>query len=139
MINTFFFNMNSIKGGQSRPKAAPRYKPQKVGILGAGMMGSGIAYAQASRGIATVLKDVSVDAAEKGKAYSHKLTQKRVDKGRMTADKQQALLALIQPTASAADLKGCDLIIEAVFENRELKARVTHCLLYTSPSPRDCS
>jgi 3-hydroxyacyl-CoA dehydrogenase/enoyl-CoA hydratase/3-hydroxybutyryl-CoA epimerase len=125
MINTFFFNMNSIKGGQSRPKAAPRYKPQKVGILGAGMMGSGIAYSQASRGIASVLKDVSVEAAEKGKAYSHKLTQKRVDKGRMTADKQAALLSLIQPTASAADLKGCDLIIEAVFENRELKARVT--------------
>lgn len=125
MINTFFFNMNSIKGGQSRPKAAPRYKPQKVGILGAGMMGSGIAYSQASRGIATVLKDVSVEAAEKGKAYSHKLTQKRVDKGRMAADKQAALLSLIQPTASAADLKGCDLIIEAVFENRELKAKVT--------------
>jgi 3-hydroxyacyl-CoA dehydrogenase/enoyl-CoA hydratase/3-hydroxybutyryl-CoA epimerase len=125
MINTFFFNMNSIKGGQSRPKAAPRYKPQKVGILGAGMMGSGIAYSQASRGIATVLKDVSVEAAEKGKAYSHKLTQKRVDKGSMTADKQAALLSLIQPTASAADLKGCDLIIEAVFENRELKAKVT--------------
>ncbi len=125
MINTFFFNMNSIKGGQSRPKAAPRYKPQKVGILGAGMMGSGIAYSQASRGIATVLKDVSLEAAEKGKAYSHKLTQKRVDKGRMAADKQAALLSLIQPTASAADLKGCDLIIEAVFENRELKAKVT--------------
>jgi 3-hydroxyacyl-CoA dehydrogenase/enoyl-CoA hydratase/3-hydroxybutyryl-CoA epimerase len=68
---------------------------------------------------------VSVEAAEKGKAYSHKLTQKRVEKGRMTADKQAALLSLIQPTASAADLKGCDLIIEAVFENRELKARVT--------------
>jgi len=125
MINTFFFNMNAIKGGQSRPKAAPRYKPQKVGILGAGMMGSGIAYSQASRGIATVLKDVSLEAADKGKAYSHQLTQKRVDKGRMTADKQAALLSLIQPTASAADLKGCDLIIEAVFENRELKARVT--------------
>lgn len=125
MINTFFFNMNSIKGGQRRPKAAPRYKPQKVGILGAGMMGSGIAYSQASRGIATVLKDVSLEAAEKGKAYSHKLTQKRVDKGRMASDKQAALLSLIQPTASAQDLKGCDLIIEAVFENRELKARVT--------------
>jgi 3-hydroxyacyl-CoA dehydrogenase/enoyl-CoA hydratase/3-hydroxybutyryl-CoA epimerase len=125
MINTFFFNMNSIKGGQSRPKDVPRYKPQKVGILGAGMMGSGIAYSQASRGIATVLKDVSAEAAEKGKAYSHKLTQKRVDKGSMAADKQAALLSLIQPTANAADLKGCDLIIEAVFENRELKARVT--------------
>ncbi|TNF60298.1 MAG: 3-hydroxyacyl-CoA dehydrogenase [Burkholderiales bacterium] len=125
MINTFFFNMNAIKGGQSRPKDVPKYRPQKVGILGAGMMGSGIAYAQATRGIATVLKDVSVEAAEKGKAYTTKLTQKRVDKGRMSADKQQGILGLITPTASAADLKGCDLIIEAVFENRALKAQVT--------------
>ena len=125
MINTFFFNMNSIKAGQSRPKAVPRYKPQKVGILGAGMMGAGIAYAQASRGIATVLKDISLEAAEKGKSLSHKLTQKRVDQGRMTAPQQQAMLSQITPTASTADLQGCDLIIEAVFENRELKAQVT--------------
>jgi len=125
MINTFFFNMNSIKGGQSRPKDAPRFKPIKVGILGAGMMGSGIAYSQASRGIATVLKDVSIEAAKKGKTYSQKLTQRLVDKSRMSSEKQQALLSLIQPTASTADLKDCELIIEAVFENRELKARVT--------------
>jgi 3-hydroxyacyl-CoA dehydrogenase / enoyl-CoA hydratase / 3-hydroxybutyryl-CoA epimerase len=125
MVNTFFFNMNAIKSGQSRPGDAPRYKPQKVGILGAGMMGAGIAYAQASRGIATVLKDVSLENAEKGKTYSATLTQKRVDKGQMSAEKQQAMLGLITPTASAADLKGCDLIIEAVFEQRELKALVT--------------
>ncbi len=129
MINTFFFDMNAIKSGKSRPAVngavAPRYKPQKVGILGAGMMGAGIAWAQASRGIATVLKDVSTEKAEAGKAYSAKLTQARVDKGRMTAEAQQALLARITPTASAADLAGCDLIIEAVFESRDLKARVT--------------
>ena len=129
MINTFFFDMNAIKSGKSRPAVngviAPRYKPQKVGILGAGMMGAGIAWAQASRGITTVLKDVSFDKAEAGKAYSAKLTQARVDKGRMTADAQQALLARITPTANAADLAGCDLIIEAVFESRELKAKVT--------------
>ena len=125
MINTFFFNMNAIKGGQSRPKDVPRYKPQKVGVLGAGMMGSGIAYSQATKGIATVLKDVSVEAAEKGKSYTTKLTQKRVEKGQMSVEKQQGILALITPTASAADLKGCDLIIEAVFENRVLKAQVT--------------
>jgi 3-hydroxyacyl-CoA dehydrogenase/enoyl-CoA hydratase/3-hydroxybutyryl-CoA epimerase len=125
MINTFFFNMNAIKAGQSRPKDVPRYQPKKVGLLGAGMMGAGIAYAQASRGIATVLKDVSVEAAEKGKSYTMKLTQKRVDKGQMSADKQQGLLSLITPTASATDLQGCDLIIEAVFEQRELKAMVT--------------
>jgi 3-hydroxyacyl-CoA dehydrogenase / enoyl-CoA hydratase / 3-hydroxybutyryl-CoA epimerase len=125
MVNTFFFNMNAIKSGQSRPGDAPRYQPKKVGILGAGMMGAGIAYAQASRGIATVLKDVSLENAEKGKSYSATLTQKRVDKGQMSAEKQQGLLALITPTASAEDLKGCDLIIEAVFEQRELKAMVT--------------
>lgn len=125
MINTFFFNMNAIKGGQSRPKDVPRYQPKKVGILGAGMMGSGIAYAQATRGIATVLKDVGIEAAEKGKSYTAKLTQKRVDKGQMSAEKQQGILNLITPTTSAADLKGCDLIIEAVFEQRELKAMVT--------------
>ena len=125
MINTFFFNLNAIKGGQSRPKDVAKYQPKKVGILGAGMMGSGIAYAQATKGIATVLKDVSLEAAEKGKGYTTKLTQKRVDKGHMSAEKQQGILSLITPTASAADLKGCDLIIEAVFEQRELKATVT--------------
>lgn len=125
MINTFFFNMNAIKGGQSRPRDVPRYQPRKVGILGAGMMGSGIAYAQASRGIATVLKDVTAENAEKGKSYTARLTQQRVDKGQMPPEKQRALLDLITPTASAADLQGCDLIIEAVFEQRELKALVT--------------
>ncbi|MGI9218014.1 MAG: 3-hydroxyacyl-CoA dehydrogenase NAD-binding domain-containing protein [Hydrogenophaga sp.] len=125
MINTFFFNLNAIKGGQSRPKDVPRYQPKKVGVLGAGMMGSGIAYSQATKGIATVLKDVSIEAAEKGKSTTAKLTQKRVDKGQMSAEKQQGILSLITPTASAADLQGCDLIIEAVFEQRELKAMVT--------------
>lgn len=131
MINTFFFNMNAIKSGQSRPGPSTgsgrteKYKPRKVGILGAGMMGAGIAYAQASRGIETVLEDVSLENAQRGKAYSVKLTQPRVDKGRMSPHDQQALLERITPTAHPADLQGCDLIIEAVFENRELKAAIT--------------
>lgn len=125
MINTFFFNMNAIKSGQSRPKDVPRFKPRKVGVLGAGMMGAGIAYAQASRGIETVLKDVTLDKAEAGKAYSAKVTQPRVDKGRMSAQDQAALLSRITSADSAKALQGCELIIEAVFENRELKARVT--------------
>jgi 3-hydroxyacyl-CoA dehydrogenase/enoyl-CoA hydratase/3-hydroxybutyryl-CoA epimerase len=125
MINTFFFNMNAIKSGHSRPKDIPRYKPQKVGLLGAGMMGAGIAYVQASRGIATVLKDVTQDKADAGKTYSAKLTQARVDKGRMNAPDQAALLARIKATDQVADLTGCDLIIEAVFERRDLKAKVT--------------
>ena len=125
MINTFFFNLNAIKSGQSRPKGIPRYKPSKVGVLGAGMMGAGIAYVQASRGITTVLKDVDLPRAEKGKAYSLKITQPRVDKGRMSPYDQTELLARITPTADMADLQGCDLIIEAVFEQRALKASVT--------------
>jgi len=125
MINTFFFNMGAIRSGASRPKDVPRYKPGKVGILGAGMMGAGIAYAQASRGIATVLKDVSLEKAEHGKAYSARLTQPKVEKGRMLPMAQEALLGRIQTTDQASDLKGCDLIIEAVFENRALKAQVT--------------
>jgi 3-hydroxyacyl-CoA dehydrogenase / enoyl-CoA hydratase / 3-hydroxybutyryl-CoA epimerase len=125
MINTFFFNMNAVKSGASRPRDVPKFKPKKVGILGAGMMGAGIAYAQAARGIATVLKDVTQASADTGKAYSAKLTQGRVSKGRMTLEAEQALLANITATATVSDLNGCDLIIEAVFEQRELKAAVT--------------
>ena len=125
MINTFFFNLNAIKSGQSRPKGIARFKPQKVGIVGAGMMGAGIAYTQASRGIATVLKDVSAEKADAGKALSAKLTQQRVDKGRMTPDEQAALLSRITPTEQTSALAGCELIIEAVFESRALKAQVT--------------
>jgi 3-hydroxyacyl-CoA dehydrogenase/enoyl-CoA hydratase/3-hydroxybutyryl-CoA epimerase len=125
MINTFFFNLNAIKSGQSRPGNAPRFKPAKVGLLGAGMMGAGIAYSQASKGITTVLKDVSQEKADLGKSYSAKITQGRVDKGRMKPEVQAEILERIHPTAKVEDLAGCDLIIEAVFENRELKARVT--------------
>ncbi len=125
MINTFFFNMSAIRSGQSRPQGMPRSKPAKVGILGAGMMGAGIAYAQASRGILTVLKDIHLDKAVAGKAYSARLTQAQIDKGRMGPHDQTELLARITPTDSNADLQGCDLIIEAVFEQRDLKAAVT--------------
>jgi 3-hydroxyacyl-CoA dehydrogenase / enoyl-CoA hydratase / 3-hydroxybutyryl-CoA epimerase len=125
MINTFFFNLNAIKSGQSRPAGVAKFKPAKVGLLGAGMMGAGIAYSQAAKGIATVLKDVSQEKADTGKGYAAKITQGRVDKGRMKPEVQTEILGRIQPTASNDDLKGCDLIIEAVFENRELKAKVT--------------
>jgi 3-hydroxyacyl-CoA dehydrogenase / enoyl-CoA hydratase / 3-hydroxybutyryl-CoA epimerase len=125
MISAFFFDLNAIKSGRSRPKAVPRSKPLKVGVLGAGMMGAGIAWANASKGIATVLKDVSLEKAQAGKAYSEKLCAGRVTKGRMSQADAASLLARITPTASDEDLKGCDLIIEAVFENRELKAQVT--------------
>ncbi len=124
MIGTFWFQLNEINAGSSRPQGIPQYVTKKVGVLGAGMMGAGIAYVSAAAGIEVVLKDVSIEAAEKGKAYSAKLLDKKVSKGHMTADKRDAFLARIKPTASDADLEGCDLIIEAVFEDRGLKAKV---------------
>ena len=125
MIGTFWHGMNAIKAGASRPKDVAKWQASKVGVLGAGMMGAGIAYSTAIKGVPVVLKDVSVENAEKGKAYSQKLLDKKVSQGRMTAEKRDQILSLITATASAEDLKGCDLIIEAVFENQELKAKVT--------------
>ena len=125
MIGTFWHGLNAIKAGVSRPQNVAKWQSTKVGILGAGMMGAGIAYSTAMKGIAVVLKDVSQENADKGKAYSQKLLDKRVSQGRMTAEKREQVLSLITATANPEDLKGCDLIIEAVFENPELKAKVT--------------
>lgn len=125
MITTFFFQLNQINGGASRPRDIEKHTVKKVGILGAGMMGQGIAYVSAMAGIEAILKDVTIDAAEKGKAYSEKLLSKRVAQGRMDEAKKAAVLGLIKPTADDADLDGCDLIVEAVFENVELKNKIT--------------
>lgn len=125
MIGTFWHGLNAIKAGASRPKDILKWQATKVGVLGAGMMGAGIAYSTAIKGVAVVLKDTSIENAEKGKAYSQKLLDKKVSQGRMTAEKRDQVLSLITATASAEDLKGCDLMIEAVFENQELKAKVT--------------
>ena len=125
MINAFFFQMNKINGGASRPKGIEPQPTRKVGVLGAGMMGQGIAYVSAMAGIEVILKDISVEAAEKGKAYSETLLDKSISRGRMTDEKKAEVLALIKPTANDEDLQGCDLIIEAVFENIELKNKIT--------------
>ena len=128
MINTFFFAMNRVNGGASRPQGVPPQTTGKVGVLGAGMMGQGIAYVSAMAGIEVVLKDTSIEAAEKGRAYSEKLLDKRVQRGRMSAGERDAVLARIHPTAEDEDLAGCDLVIEAVFENLQLKHAVTRQL-----------
>jgi len=125
MISTFFFGLNKINGGASRPAGVPPQKTEKLGVLGAGMMGQGIAYVSAMAGIEVVLKDVTVEAAQKGKAYSEALLDKRVARGRMSAEEREAVLARIHPTATDEDLAGCDLVIEAVFENLKLKHDVT--------------
>lgn len=125
MITAFFFQLNQINGGASRPKDVEKRLTKKIGILGAGMMGQGIAYVSAMAGIEVVLKDISKEAAEKGKAYTEKLLQKRIARGRMDEAKAKGILDLIKPTADNADLDGCDLIVEAVFENIGLKHKIT--------------
>lgn len=125
MTNTFWFQLNAIKAGGSRPQGVDKASFKKVGVLGAGMMGAGIAYSTATRGINVVLKDVSIENAEKGKSYSEKLLAKKVSRGRMTETEKEAVLSRITATASADDLENCDLIIEAVFEDSSLKAKVT--------------
>jgi len=125
MITAFWYNLNAINAGTSRPKDIPKHTVQKLGVLGAGMMGAGIAYVSAISGMEVVLKDVSKEKAEFGKSYSEKLLTKRVQQGKMKKEDADAVLNRILATGDAADLAGCDLIIEAVFENRELKAQVT--------------
>ncbi|MEA1079042.1 3-hydroxyacyl-CoA dehydrogenase NAD-binding domain-containing protein [Marinobacter qingdaonensis] len=125
MTGTFWFQLNAIKAGGSRPSGVERARFAKVGVLGAGMMGAGIAYSTAVKGIDVVLKDVSVDNAEKGKAYSDKLLAKKVSRGRLTEAQKAEILDRIKTTDSADDLAGCDLVIEAVFEDSGLKAKVT--------------
>lgn len=125
MIGTFWFQLNEIKAGAARPKNIERTKVKKVGILGAGMMGAGIAYSSANKGLEVVLKDISIENAERGKAYSEKLLDKKVQKKYLSKDKRDETLSLIKASDDYSDLKGCDLIIEAVFEDRALKATVT--------------
>ncbi len=125
MIGTLWYQLNAIKKGASRPAGVRASKVRKLGILGAGMMGAGIAYVSARAGIDVVLLDTTLEAAEKGKAYSTGLLDKAVKRGRSTAEKRAALLARIVPTADYAALAGCELVIEAVFEDRAIKADVT--------------
>jgi 3-hydroxyacyl-CoA dehydrogenase / enoyl-CoA hydratase / 3-hydroxybutyryl-CoA epimerase len=124
MIQAFFFDLQAISSGSLRPRGHDRFRATKVGVLGAGMMGAGIAYVCAKAGMDVVLKDVSVEAAERGKGYSAKLNEKAVSRGRLTLEKSEELLGRITATDNPADLKGCDLVIEAVFEDPALKAQV---------------
>lgn len=125
MIKAFWFQLNQINAGESRPQATPPTHFEKVGVLGAGMMGHGIAYVTAYAGTDVILKDTSLEKAEAGKTAVAKIMDKRISRGRMTVDNREHILDRIHPTASAGDLQGCDLVIEAVFEDRDLKARVT--------------
>ncbi|MET3473432.1 3-hydroxyacyl-CoA dehydrogenase/enoyl-CoA hydratase/3-hydroxybutyryl-CoA epimerase [Novosphingobium sp. 1529] len=122
-ITTFFFGMQAIKPGK-QPPGDQSFAAAKSAVLGAGMMGAGIAWAHAIRGMPTVLKDVSLERAQQGKAYSKKLAAGRVKKGRMNAHEEDQLLGRITPTADFEDMRGASVIIEAVFEDVALKEAV---------------
>jgi 3-hydroxyacyl-CoA dehydrogenase/enoyl-CoA hydratase/3-hydroxybutyryl-CoA epimerase len=124
MIQAFFFDMQAVNSGANRPKGTERRTVRRVAVLGAGMMGAGIAYSCARAGIEVLLKDVSAEAAQKGREYSAGLVAKAVRRGRSSQADADALLARITPTADAADLAGCDAVIEAVFEDPALKHKV---------------
>ena len=124
MIQAFFFDLSAINSGSLRPEGVPKFTASKVGVLGAGMMGAGIAYACARAGMEVVLKDVSQESADKGKAYSERILAKAVERGKMDEAARAGILDRITATTEPTDLKGCDLVIEAVFEDPELKHRV---------------
>jgi 3-hydroxyacyl-CoA dehydrogenase/enoyl-CoA hydratase/3-hydroxybutyryl-CoA epimerase len=125
LIATLWFQHNEIKGGKNRPPHIAHTRFKKIGVLGAGMMGAGIAYTCAAKGIGVVLKDVTMDAAEKGKDHGRKLLQKQREKGQISDEQMHATLDLIHTTTTVNDLADCELVIEAVFEDRKLKAAVT--------------
>src|SRR6201992_1199825 len=104
MIQAFFLALQHINGGASRPDGIEQVKINKIGVLGAGMMGAGIAYVSAKAGYDVVLKDVSLEAAQKGKGYSEKLEAKALQRGKTTEEKSAALLGRINPAADTAAL-----------------------------------
>ncbi|MET0745729.1 MAG: FAD-dependent oxidoreductase, partial [Microvirga sp.] len=124
MIRTLFVSMGELNKGARRPKDVPATSVRTIGVVGAGFMGAGIAYVSAQAGLDVVLLDRDMEAAEKGKAHSHKLMSDQVMKGRAKTADRDALLARITPSARYEDLAACDLVIEAVFEDPKVKAEV---------------
>ncbi|RVC73338.1 3-hydroxyacyl-CoA dehydrogenase, partial [Mesorhizobium sp. M4A.F.Ca.ET.022.05.2.1] len=125
MIRSLFVSLQELNKGARRPAGVPDTKFKKIGILGAGFMGAGIAYVTAKAGIPVVLLDRDMESAEKGKAHSDRLISDQVKKGRAKPEDKDRLLSLITPTADYADLAGCDLVVEAVFEDSAVKKSAT--------------
>lgn len=124
MIRTLFLSMGELNKGARRPKGVGPVELKKVGVVGAGFMGAGIAYVSANAGLEVVLVDQSAEAAEKGKAYAHKLVSDQIMKGRAKTADRDALLSRITATDDYGALAGCDLVVEAVFEDPKVKAEV---------------
>lgn len=125
MVRTLFLNMQALGKGANRPQHIPPADIKKVAVIGAGLMGAGIAYVQAKAGVETILIDVSQEGAEKGKAYSQRLVEKDVSRGKLGKEKGAEILDRIIPTTDYSLIAGADLVVEAVFENPDLKADVT--------------
>jgi 3-hydroxyacyl-CoA dehydrogenase/enoyl-CoA hydratase/3-hydroxybutyryl-CoA epimerase len=125
IIRSSFIFIGDAAKGKAKPTGFEPATFKKVGVLGAGMMGAGIAYVSAKAGLDVVLKDVSMEGAKRGKAYAESIEQKKIEKRRTTPEKSNVILEHIIPSDTMNDLKDCDLIIEAVFENEELKNSVT--------------
>ncbi len=125
MVRSLFVNKGAADKLARRPEGIEKSRVTKLGILGAGMMGAGIAYVSARAGMQVVLLDTELESAERGKAYSEALLDKAIKRGYSTEEKAQTLLNMIHPTTEYADLEACELVIEAVFESREIKAAVT--------------
>ncbi|NOD92084.1 3-hydroxyacyl-CoA dehydrogenase [Ruegeria sp. HKCCD4884] len=136
MIRSLFLNKEALEKGAVRPKDVPDQRVKKVGVLGAGMMGAGIALVSAQAGMEVVLIDRDQEAADKGKAYSESYMDKGIKRGKATTEKKEALLARITATPDLEQLKGCDLIIEAVFEDPGVKAEMTKKV--EAIIPEDC-
>jgi 3-hydroxyacyl-CoA dehydrogenase/enoyl-CoA hydratase/3-hydroxybutyryl-CoA epimerase len=128
MIRSLFINMQALQKGANRPEA-PDQKVARLGVLGAGMMGAGIAYVAANAGIEVVLVDSTEEAANRGKAHSEGILQKGISRRKVTEEKKGEVLSRITATTDYAQLKGCDLIVEAVFEDPQVKAEVTRKVL----------
>jgi 3-hydroxyacyl-CoA dehydrogenase/enoyl-CoA hydratase/3-hydroxybutyryl-CoA epimerase len=125
MLRTLFFSLQECQKGARRPKDVPRFDVKKVGVIGAGLMGQGIAHVSAKVGIDVVLLDRDLASAERGKAKVSKTLDRRLEKGRTTPDRVEGILSRIHASEDYADLKGCDVVVEAVFEDRAIKAKVT--------------
>ena len=125
MLRTLFFSLQDCQKGARRPKGVPRFDVKKVGIIGAGLMGQGIAHVSAKVGIDVVLLDRDLASAERGKEKVSKTLDRRLQKGRTTPDRVEGILSRIHASEDYSDLKGCDVVVEAVFEDRDIKAKVT--------------
>ena len=136
MIRSLFINKEALEKGAVRPKDVPDQRVKKLGVLGAGMMGAGIALVSAQAGIEVILIDRDQEAADKGKAYSATYMDKGIARKKATPEKKEALLNLITATPDVEMLKGCDLIIEAVFEDPAVKAEITKRV--EAVIPEDC-